>query len=306
MLLKILLIFKFQKIDEQQTAVSSASETLPVGIDMPVLDEPVQPKIEQEQTISDTEQNQIQSAPTNMPSLDDEGDSQQSQQSNTDQVPMDLDDIQNSVEGNQIKFILNENGQILQLDNHIITTDADGNQILVQGTDSEQLQQLLQSVGVLQTGDGLDGETLQMIGENNQMIIVQQGDNEAQLIDASLLNADGHIVIQQAQDGELSDGTHVPVSVAFATHEQNIHLDENSVEHHQQQQQHDEQDDDNNHHHHHHHQSTKDDKKLNISQHQNGGVEQNSSAQQTLQTTSGETFFALEDLMQQTEQKSSD
>lgn len=102
-----------------------------------------------------------------MPSLDDE-----SQQS-SDQVPMDLDDIQNAAESGQIKFILNENGQLLHLENHhILTTDADGNQILVQ--DSEQIQQLLQSVGVLQAGDGEGGEqTFQMIqGENNQMILV--------------------------------------------------------------------------------------------------------------------------------------
>lgn len=102
-----------------------------------------------------------------MPSLDDE-----SQPSN-DQVPMELEDIQNSEPG-QIKFIVNENGQILHLENHhILTTDADGNQILVQ--DSEQIQQLLQSVGVLQAGDGEGGEqTFQMIqGENNQMILVQ-------------------------------------------------------------------------------------------------------------------------------------
>lgn len=105
----------------------------------------------------------------NMPSLDDE-----SQPSSGDQVPMDLDDIQNAAESGQIKFILNENGQLLHLENHhILTTDADGNQILVQ--DSEQIQQLLQSVGVLQTGDGEGGEqTFQMIqGENNQMILVQ-------------------------------------------------------------------------------------------------------------------------------------
>lgn len=102
-----------------------------------------------------------------MPSLDDE-----SQQS-SDQVPMDLEDIQNAAESGQIKFILNENGQLLHLENHhILTTDADGNQILVQ--DSEQIQQLLQSVGVLQAGDGEGGEqTFQMIqGENNQMILV--------------------------------------------------------------------------------------------------------------------------------------
>lgn len=215
----------------EQPATSAASEqNVSVGIDMPMLDQPEEnnQRVDQKSQITErVQQDQVPSGPVSMPSLDDEGDSQ-SQPSNTDQVPMDLEDMQNSVEGGQIKFILNENGQILQLDNHIITTDADGNQILVQGTDSEQIQQLLQSVGVLQTGDGLDGETLQMIGDNNQMIIVQQGDNEAQLIDASLLNADGHIVIQQAQDGDMTEGAHaigedgvrIPVSVAFTSHGQ--------------------------------------------------------------------------------------
>ncbi|CAD7090864.1 unnamed protein product [Hermetia illucens] len=105
--------------------------------------------------------------------------------------------------------------------------DADGNQILVPGTDSEQIQRLLQSVGVLQTTDGLDGE-LQMISDNNQMIVVQQGYNEAQLIDALLLIADGHIVIQQSKDGDIpegapaigEDGVQIPVSVAYTTNEQ--------------------------------------------------------------------------------------
>lgn len=207
-----------------------------IGIDMPVLDTAEDQQLQQmkqeanesaEQDKShegiDGEQQQT-GPPVSMPSLDDDGDS--SQPSNTDQVPMDLDEIQNAAESGQIKFILNENGQLLQLDNHILTTDADGNQILVQGTDSEQIQQLLQSVGVLHTGDG-DGETFQMIqGENNQMILVQGDNNETQLIDASMLNEDGHLVIQQHGDGELPEGMHVvnedgvqvPVSIAFAQH----------------------------------------------------------------------------------------
>ncbi|KAM7357736.1 putzig isoform 1-T7 [Cochliomyia hominivorax] len=136
-------------------------------------------------------------------------------------VAMELDEaaMQAQVDGGQIKFILNESGQILQLDNHILT-DADGNQILVQ--DPEHIQQLLQSVGVLQSGEGLDGETLQMMTDaNGQMVLVQGENNEAQLIDASLLNADGHLVIQQSQDGEGGahvigeDGTRIPVSVSY-------------------------------------------------------------------------------------------
>lgn len=175
----------------------------------------------------------------NMPSLDDDAES--SQPSNTDHLPMDLEEMQNAAESGQIKFILNEDGQILQLDNHIITTDADGNQILVQGTDSEQIQQLLQSVGVLQAGEG-DGETFQMIqGENNQMIIVQGDNTEAQLIDASMLNEDGHLVIQQQEGEELPEGMHVvgedgvqvPVSISYRTasgQEQTEHGDQQQLE----------------------------------------------------------------------------
>lgn len=172
-----------------------------------------------------------------MPSLDDDGDGSQ--------PTMDLEDIQNAAESGQIKFILNENGQLLQLDNHILTTDAEGNQILVQ--DSEQIQQLLQSVGVLQAdGDGTE-QTFQMIqGENNQMILVQGDNNEAQLIDASMLNEDGQLVIQHHGD-QLPEGMHVvnedgvqvPVSIAFAQH-----LESAGVEHHQQQDQHELQQDD--------------------------------------------------------------
>ncbi|XP_054735750.1 uncharacterized protein LOC129242878 isoform X1 [Anastrepha obliqua] len=145
------------------------------------------------------------------------------------QVAMELDEaMQAQVEGGQIKFILNENGQLLQLDNHIIT-DAEGNQILVQ--DPEQIQQLLQSAGLLQSGDGLDGETLQMMTDaNGQMVLVQGENNETQLIDASLLNADGQLVIQQGHDGELGEGAHVigedgtriPVSVSYTADGQPI------------------------------------------------------------------------------------
>uniref|UniRef100_U5EPY9 Putative putzig n=1 Tax=Corethrella appendiculata TaxID=1370023 RepID=U5EPY9_9DIPT len=180
-----------------------------VGIDMPTLDQ----GDENNEQLLQQEAHQTKTEPVSMPSLDDDGETQNSQQSNTEAVPMDLEELQNASDGQQIKFILNENGQLLQLDNHILTTDADGNQILVQGTDTEQIQQLLQSVGVvMQGGEGLgEGETLQMIsGENNQMILVQGADGQEQLIDASMLNAEGtHITTE--------DGIQIPVSVAFTT-----------------------------------------------------------------------------------------
>ncbi|XP_062128248.1 uncharacterized abhydrolase domain-containing protein DDB_G0269086 [Drosophila sulfurigaster albostrigata] len=136
------------------------------------------------------------------------------------QVAMELDEaMQAQVDGGQIKFIVNENGHLLQLDNHILT-DAEGNQIIVQ--DPEQIQQLLQSVGVLQSGEGLEGDTLQMMTDGSgQMVLVHGDNNEQQLIDASLINSEGQIIIQQGQDGEegphviSEDGTRIPVSVSY-------------------------------------------------------------------------------------------
>lgn len=183
---------------------------------------------EDSQEKSDTEHQ----LPVSMPSLDE--DEQQSQTSQEEQqegdqaIPMELDDLQNATDGQQIKFILDENGQILQLDNHILTTDADGNQILVQGSDGEHLQQLLQSVGmVMQGADGEemegDGEhqTLQMLDDGSgqpQMILVQGADGEEpRLIDASMLQHEGgNLVLQQNENGETflttADGTPVSVS----------------------------------------------------------------------------------------------
>lgn len=213
-----------------------------VSMDMPVL-EGIEENASGHMKTDEDNGQQIVAAPVSMPSLDDDVETQNAH-GNTENVPMDLEDVHNAVDDGQIKFIIND-GQLLQLNDHIIT-DADGNQILVQGTDSEHIQQLLQSVGVLQTGDGLDGDALHMINENNQMIIVQQdGSGEAQLIDASMLNADGQIVIQQAHEDENSqstgeDGVQIPVSVTFTTqptdiemHPQQIH-DDGSQEGHQQ------------------------------------------------------------------------
>lgn len=197
---------------------------------MPNLDETVESQIKSDEHVS-------------MPSLhgEDEENTQSSQEQaevqqmeGTESIPMDLEDLQSSAsDGQQLKFIVDENGQFLQLDNHILTTDADGNQILVQGTDQEQLQHLLQSVGVdgnqvlvqLQgNGEEIDGEgaTLQMItGEGNQgqMILVQGADGESQLIDASMLQTEGgNLVLQQGPDGEthLTTADGIPVSVSFS------------------------------------------------------------------------------------------
>lgn len=157
------------------------------------------------------------------------GDSQQIEGEQT--IPMDLEELQQAAEGQQLKFIVDENGQFLQLDNHILTTDADGNQILVQGTNQEQLQHLLQSVGVdgnqvlvqLQdNGEGMDGDgaTLQFgDGSQGQMILVQNENGESQLIDASMLQTEGgNLVLQQGADGEttLTTADGIPVSVSFS------------------------------------------------------------------------------------------
>ncbi|XP_037898928.1 uncharacterized protein LOC119643625 [Glossina fuscipes] len=116
--------------------------------------------------------------------------------------------LQAQTESGQIKLILNENGELLQLGSHIIT-DGDGNQILVQ--DPDQIQQLLQTAGLFQM----------MADANGEMVFVQGDSNETQLMDASLLNADGQLMIQQSQDLEGSahviseDSTRAPVSISY-------------------------------------------------------------------------------------------
>ncbi|KAL9895572.1 uncharacterized protein ACN2A1_006227 [Glossina fuscipes fuscipes] len=116
--------------------------------------------------------------------------------------------LQAQTESGQIKLILNENGELLQLGSHIIT-DGDGNQILVQ--DPDQIQQLLHTAGLFQM----------MAEANGGMMFVQGDSNETQLMDASLLNADGQLMIQQSQDLEGSahviseDSTRAPVSISY-------------------------------------------------------------------------------------------
>lgn len=138
-------------IESKMVVQNQIQQQASVGIDMPTLDQGDDHHQQQQQ--HQANQSQLKQEPLNipvsMPSLEDDGEqSQNSQNSNAEGVPMELEGMQDA-DGQQIKFILNENGQLLQLDNHILTTDADGNQILVQGTDSEQIQQLLQSVGVV-------------------------------------------------------------------------------------------------------------------------------------------------------------
>lgn len=182
-----------------------------MSIDMPVL-ESMEDNSGQNQhlKLEDSNNQQLVGVPVSMPSLDDEVEAQNAHANSE------------AVDDGQIKFILND-GQLLQYNNHILT-DSEGNSILVQGTDSEQIQQLLQSVGVLQGGEGLDGEALHMLDENNQIMIVQQdGSGEAQLIDASMINADGQIVIQQAHEDDNSQSTD-GIAVQYATQENNMEL----------------------------------------------------------------------------------
>lgn len=177
-------------------------------------------------------------ANVSMPSLHGDDENTQSSQEHSEvqqiesgeAIPMDLEDLQNAAgDGQQLKFIVDENGQFLQLDNHILTTDAEGNQILVQGTDQEQLQHLLQSVGVdgnqvlvqLQGNSEEEGEGAMMLGDGSQgqMILVQGADGESQLIDASMLQTEGgNLILQQGADGEthLTTADGVPVSVSFS------------------------------------------------------------------------------------------
>lgn len=213
---------------------NSASNQQQISIDMPTLDGDLTHETKTEAVVKSEE---VLQAPVSMPSLDDDqdGNTQESHVSNTDAVPMELDEIQSGADGQQIKFILNENGQILSLDNHILTTDMDGNQILVQGTDMEQLQALLQSGGVVMQGEdgmgegqqilvqGTDMEQLQaliqsgnvvMQGEEGigegQQILVQGTDMEGlqALIPSGELNAEGtHITTE--------DGIQIPVSITF-------------------------------------------------------------------------------------------
>lgn len=190
---------------------SQESQQPVMSIDMPVLETMEDNSGQnQELKLEDDNNQQMVGVPVSMPSLDDEVEAQNAHANSE------------AVDDGQIKFILND-GQLLQYNNHILT-DSEGNSILVQGTDSEQIQQLLQSVGVLQGGEGLDGEALHMLDENNQIMIVQQdGSGEAQLIDASMINADGQIVIQQAHDDDNSQSTD-GIPVQYATQDNNMEL----------------------------------------------------------------------------------
>lgn len=123
----------------------------------------------------------LSSVKVSMPSLHDEDRSQDEKELQGEEVPMDLEEMAGS-EGQQLKFIVDENGQFLQLDNHILTTDAEGNQILV-GVDGNQV--LVQLQGGEESLDS-EGASIQMaLGDGAQgqgMILIQGPDGESQLI----------------------------------------------------------------------------------------------------------------------------
>ena len=128
--------------DDDSQGKSEHSEHVQGSVNMPSLD------VEDEDHTQSSQEEQQQQIHEQNEMSQEQTDGEEQMQG----IPMDLEDLQNANDG-QLKFIVDENGQILQLDNHILTTDAEGNQILVQGSDNEHLQQLLQSVGVV-VGNG--------------------------------------------------------------------------------------------------------------------------------------------------------
>lgn len=142
--------------------------------------------------------------------------------------------------------------------------------------------------------------------------------NEAQIIDASMLNEDGHLVIQHNEDDELPEGMHivnedgvqVPVSIAFATQEQHEQMDEDgTVDQQQEMEEHDAEEEEEDH---------KGDFILaNAEEEAHEATEENSTTETAVtvmkqeasspthpvSSTTGEGFFNIEDLMQQPEQK---
>jgi zinc finger protein 423 len=115
-----------------------------------------------------------------MPSLHDDERSQEEKELQGEEVPMDLEEMPGS-EGQQLKFIVDENGQFLQLDNHILTTDAEGNQILV-GVDGNQVLVQLQGGDESLDSEGAIQMALSGQGEGQGLILVQGPDGESQLI----------------------------------------------------------------------------------------------------------------------------
>lgn len=124
--------------------------------------------------------------PISMPSLDDDDPAALVQATDGEYAQNELDMVgmQQGMElsqGPALKYTLDENGQLVQMGAHHILTDADGNQIVLQGGDPAQLQHLLA---------GLQGGTVQMMNdENNQMIFVEQNHQASDLIEESIMSA---------------------------------------------------------------------------------------------------------------------
>lgn len=185
------------------TSGHGPSHSPPMPIDMPNLDEPeaesskksdsdatAPENVEKPATPETNSSQNTSDKPAEAMPLEEEHRSE----SNTDPVPMEVENMNpEQPESGEIKLMLDSDnqlitsdGQILQLDNHVLT-DADGNQIItssdgqiltVQGADNEQLQQLLQSVGVVVQQEGGEEEQMQMQLDGSQVIIVQTDEGE--------------------------------------------------------------------------------------------------------------------------------
>lgn len=185
------------------TSGHGPSHSPPMPIDMPNLDEPeISTDKETQQTsenankpeTSESNSNNATEKVSERSPLEEEHRSE----SNTDPVPMEVENMNTEQqESGEIKLMIDSDnqlitsdGQILQLDNQILT-DADGTQIIassdgqiltVQGANNEQLQQLLESVGVVVQHEGGEDEQMHMQLDGSQVIIVQTEDGEVNLI----------------------------------------------------------------------------------------------------------------------------
>ncbi|XP_026475369.1 uncharacterized protein LOC113380163 [Ctenocephalides felis] len=187
------------------TSGHGPSHSPPMPIDMPNLDEPEAESSKKSDSDATAPENVEKPATPETNSSQNTSDKpaeampleEHRSESNTDPVPMEVENMNpEQPESGEIKLMLDSDnqlitsdGQILQLDNHVLT-DADGNQIItssdgqiltVQGADNEQLQQLLQSVGVVVQQEGGEEEQMQMQLDGSQVIIVQTDEGEVQM-----------------------------------------------------------------------------------------------------------------------------